>query len=40
MRQFGVDEIGNRDSFKIVCCNCGREAYMTPTHHYINIAEQ
>ena len=40
MKQFGVDEIGNRDSFKIICCNCGKEAHMTPTHHYTNIAER
>lgn len=34
MQTFGTEEYGNKDGFKIVCCNCGREARLIPTHFY------
>lgn len=26
MKAFGINEYGNKDGFKIVCCRCGKEA--------------
>ena len=34
MKQFGINEYGNREGFKIVCCKCGKEGWATSTHHY------
>ncbi len=34
MRQFGTEECGDRNTFKLICCNCGSEADITTTHHY------
>jgi len=36
MKSFGTDEYGNKNGFKIVCCNCGKEGRLVPTHHYEN----
>lgn len=36
MKQFGTNEYGNREGFKIVCCKCGKEGWATPTHHYVD----
>lgn len=33
MRVYGTNEYGNRDGFKIICQNCGREAHFIPTHY-------
>lgn len=27
MKQFGTNEYGNREGFKIVCCKCGKEGW-------------
>lgn len=37
MRQFGIEELGDRNSFKLICCKCGREAKISPTHHYKDV---
>ena len=34
MQSFGTEEYGNKDGFKIVCNNCGKEGWVVPTHHY------
>jgi hypothetical protein len=34
MRAFGTNEYGNKDGFKVICCRCGKEAQLVPTHHY------
>ena len=34
MQSFGTEEYGNKNQFKIVCCNCGKEARLVPTHYY------
>lgn len=34
MRQFGSDEYGEKDGFKVICQKCGREADVVPTHHF------
>lgn len=34
MRQFGTEECGDRNGFKLMCCKCGKEADITTTHHY------
>lgn len=34
MQSFGTEEYGNKDGFKIICCHCGKEARIVPTHHY------
>lgn len=34
MRDFGTEEYGNKDGFKIICNKCGKEARVIPTHHY------
>ena len=34
MQSFGTEEYGNKNEFKIVCCNCGKEARLVPTHYY------
>lgn len=36
MESFGSREYGNKDGFKIICCNCGKEARLVPNHHYKN----
>lgn len=36
MQSFGTEEYGNKDGFKIMCCNCGKEARLVPKHHYNN----
>ena len=36
MKQFGVNEYGNKEGFKIVCCKCGKEGWAVPTNHYEN----
>ena len=33
MQQFGTNEHGNRDSFKIICQKCGKEGRIVATHH-------
>lgn len=33
MRAFGTEEYGNKDGFKIICCKCGKEGWLVPTHH-------
>lgn len=35
MYQFGSNEYGNKDGFKITC-QCGREARIVPTHYHDN----
>lgn len=30
MQSFGTEEYGNKNEFKIVCCNCGKEARLVP----------
>ena len=34
MREFGTEEYGNKDGFKIICNKCGKEAWAVPIHHY------
>ena len=34
MEAFGTNEYGNKDGFKVICCRCGKEARIIPTHHY------
>ena len=34
MKQFGTNEYGNKDSFKITCCECGNEGWIVPVHVY------
>ena len=34
MQSFGGQEYGNKEGFKVTCCNCGKEARIVPTHHY------
>ena len=34
MQAFGTEEYGNKNGFKIMCCQCGREVRLIPTHHY------
>ena len=34
MQSFGTEEYGNKDGFKVICCQCGKEARLVPTHHY------
>lgn len=34
MKQLGTEEWGNRDGFKIVCQNCGREVDIIDTHFF------
>lgn len=34
MEEFGTEEYGNSDGFKIICNKCGKEAWLVPTHHY------
>ena len=34
MQSFGTEEYGNKDGFKVICCQCGKEASLMPTHHY------
>ncbi len=36
MRAFETEEYGNKDGFKVICCNCGKEARLVPTHFYDN----
>lgn len=36
MEKIGTDEYGNKDDFKIICQNCGREAKIIPTHYIDN----
>lgn len=36
MKTFGTNEYGNKDGFKIICCKCGNEGWLVPTHHYID----
>ena len=33
MKHFGTDEYGNKNGFKIICQNCGKEAWIVPTHY-------
>lgn len=39
MLQFGSDEYGDRDSFKVVCQKCGKEGRVVATHHYKDIKD-
>lgn len=32
MYQFGSNEYGNKDGFKVICNKCGREARIVPIH--------
>lgn len=34
MKQFGTNEYGNKEGFKIVCCKCGKEGWAVPISHY------
>ena len=34
MNQFGSDEYGNRDSFKLICQKCGKEGKIVAIHHF------
>ena len=34
MQSFGTEEYGNKNGFKVVCCQCGKEARLVTTHHY------
>ena len=34
MQSFGTEEYGNKDGFKVICCQCEKEARLVPTHHY------
>lgn len=34
MQSFGTEEYGNKDGFKIICCNCGKESKIVPIHHH------
>ena len=34
MQSFGTEEYGNKDGFKVICCQCRKEARLVPTHHY------
>lgn len=34
MKSFGTEEYGNKDGFKVICCRCGKEAIIVPTHYY------
>lgn len=34
MKQFGTNEYGNKEGFKIICCKCGSEGWVIPTHSY------
>ena len=34
MQSFGTEEYRNKDGFKVICCQCGKEARLVPTHHY------
>lgn len=36
MQTFGTEEYGNKDGFKVICCSCGKEARLVPTHFYDN----
>ncbi len=33
MMKFGTDEYGNKDGFKVICQNCGKEARIVPIHY-------
>ena len=33
MREFGTNEYGNKNGFKIVCQHCGKEARIVPISH-------
>lgn len=37
MQSFGTKEYGNKDGFKIMCCNCGKDVRIVPTHYYEGI---
>lgn len=37
MREFGTEEYGNKDGFKIICNKCGKEARLVPAHYYKGI---
>ena len=34
MQSFGTEEYGNKNGFNVICCQCGKEARLVPTHHY------
>ena len=34
MREFGTEEYGNKDGFRVIYNHCDREARIVPTHHY------
>lgn len=36
MYQFGSNEYGNKDDFKVICNKCGREARIVPIHRHDN----
>lgn len=36
MKVFGTNEKGDRNSFKLVCCKCGKEADLVPVTTYLN----
>jgi hypothetical protein len=34
MKTFGTNEYGDRDGFKIICQDCGQEAWLTINSYY------
>lgn len=34
MKAFGTNGYGNKDGFKVICCKCGKETWLVPTHYY------
>lgn len=36
MNNFGSNEYGNKEGFKVVCNKCGKEGWIVPIHHYEN----
>lgn len=34
MKEFGTNEFGYKDGFKIVCNKCGKEGWLVPIHIY------
>ena len=34
MQVFGIDEYGNKEGFKVICSQCGKEARIVPIHYY------
>lgn len=38
MKSFGSEEYGNKDGFKITCCNRGKEGWIVPIHYHDKIS--